>query len=147
MCLGDVAMSVARDDVSSSDSDFNMTYPHRINNENLEPSRIVLPPASTAHSFSQANATSPNDRCTQPMISSGNGEVIAMLQQQQAVLQEVLKGQEVLKTQQAEMEEKISTLEAEVNKPADLSMSPSSSSDGKRKRVVTKALSVSQCVC
>ncbi len=37
------------------------------------------------------------------MIASGNDEVIAMLQQQQAVLQEVLKDQEALKLRQVEM--------------------------------------------
>ena len=68
-------------------------------------------------------------------------EIVSMLQQQQAVLQKVLKGQEAMSLRQDAIEGKISSLEVKVEKYN--TTSPSSSSDGKRKRVVTRTLSVS----
>ena len=58
------------------------------------------------------------------------------------MLEQVLKGQESLELRQNEVEEKLSNFEVKVDRPT--VCSPSSSSDGKRKRMVTRALSVSQ---
>ena len=73
-------------------------------------------------------------------------DVITMLQQQQAVLQEVLDGQKELQQRQNQMEEKLICLQSKVDNPPNID-AQSSSSDGKRKRVVTRTLSVSETIC
>lgn len=147
MCLGDIALSVAHTDCSDSDhedSDFHMYPP--INNENCVSQYTVSP---RSHSGTAPIITSQQSRCTShddrsgPVLSAASDEVIIMLQQQQAILQKVLKGQEDLKSRQAEMEEKLSCLDAKVKSAANCVSPSSSSSDGKRKRIVTCTLSVS----
>ncbi len=79
-------------------------------------------------------------------ISTDNqNEVIPMLQQQQLILQRVLEGQKTLEERQNKIEDKLADLQSQMDKPS--AVSPSSSSDGKRKRLVTRALSVSLHVC
>ena len=103
--------SVARNDYSSSDSettDFLMYPP--INNENME---YMVSPGThpLSQPTSRENMSTSLGNGINPLISSGNDEVIVMLQQQQAVLEQVFKGQEALKSRQAEMEEKLLSLE------------------------------------
>lgn len=143
MCLGDVAMSVARTDCSDSDredSDFHMYSPI---NEN-QVSQYTVSPRS--HSGIAPSITPQQSRCNNrsgPMLSASSDEVVVMLQQQQAILQQVLKGQEDLKSRQDEIEEKLSCLDAKVKSTVNSVSPSSSSSDGKRKRIVTRTLSVS----
>ena len=56
-------------------------------------------------------------------------------------MKNVLDGQKKLQFQQENLEVKFHELEAKVNKPADLTP-PSSGGDQKRKRIVTRTLSV-----
>ena len=68
-------------------------------------------------------------------------EVMPMLQQQQMILQKVLESQKALEERQNKIEDKLANLQTLMDKPS--VSSPTSSSDGKRKRLVTRALSVS----
>ena len=65
-----------------------------------------------------------------------------MLQKQQAMLQEVLSGQKALEDRQNTVESHLAKLQSKVEKSA-VSTPTSSSSEGKRKRIVTRTLSVS----
>lgn len=71
-----------------------------------------------------------------------NSRIMALLQQQQSMLKSVLDGQKILEKQQDIFEVKLKEFESKVIKPADLTPS-SSGSDCKRKRIVTRTLSVS----
>ena len=77
-------------------------------------------------------------------------QVISLLQQQQTVLQQVLSGQQSLDKRQDHVESEILRLQSNFNTLHDstLSSSGDSGSDRKRKRVVTRDLSVSStCTC
>ena len=68
--------------------------------------------------------------------------LISMIQHQQAMLQQALEGQKHLVERQDSFEQQLAELASKVEQP--LSSTPSSSSsEGKRKRVVTRILSVS----
>ena len=73
---------------------------------------------------------------------SGHQSIILMLQKQQAMLQEVLSGQKALEDRQNTVESHLAELQSKVEKSA-VSTPTSSSSEGKRKRIVTRTLSVS----
>ena len=72
--------------------------------------------------------------------AAGHQSIILMLQKQQAMLQEVLEGQKALEERQDTVESHLAELQSKMEESA---TSTPSSSDGKRKRVVTRALSVS----
>lgn len=96
---------------------------------------IVAPPIQESHVHHGQDAS-------QSAASTSN--IVVMLQQQQAILQEVLDGQKALEARQTNVEDKIIHLISQVEKSTSSSTSPSSS-DGKRKRIVTCALSVCYC--
>ena len=96
---------------------------------------IVTPPIQESHVHHGQDAS-------QSTASTSN--IVVMLQQQQAILQEVLDGQKALEARQTNVEDKIIHLQSQVEKSTSSSTSPSSS-DGKRKRIVTRALSVCYC--
>lgn len=75
--------------------------------------------------------------------TGSQNEVIPMLQQQQLILQRVLESQKTLEERQNNIEEKLANLQAQVNVPVPTVSPTASSSDGKRKRLVTRTLSVS----
>lgn len=77
------------------------------------------------------------------MCHDSNPDIVSLLQQQQAVLQKVLDGQKSLHERQDLIEEKFITLKSQCLEKPSLSTPTSSSSDGKRKRVVTRTLFVS----
>ena len=69
--------------------------------------------------------------------------MIPMLQQQQLILQRVLESQKTLEERQNSIEEKLANLQSQVNVLPPTVSPTASTSDGKRKRLVTRALSVS----
>lgn len=77
--------------------------------------------------------------------SSGNHQIVMLLQQQQATMRRVLDGQKALEEWQDHIEEKLSDLQAKVDSKSPQCCGMDSGADGKRKRVVTKSLSVSAC--
>ena len=85
-------------------------------------------------------------------ISSFSTEknLMCMLQQQQALLQRVIDGQKRLEERQDSFEDQLTSLASKVEQPAPTTPF-SSSSEGKRKRAVTRTLSVSdfnmECTC
>ena len=111
--------SSSNDDLNPNDDSFNF--------ENISPS-----------SFTE---TSTNHSMPSFLGSHGNSDIITMLQQQQAMLQQVVNGQKAFELRQNQLEEKVQTLQSQIDKPSS-STTSSSSSDGKRKRVVTRTLSV-----
>lgn len=68
-------------------------------------------------------------------------EIIPMLQEQHYLLKQLLDGNKAMSERQNDFEEKLKDLQAKVEKAP--IVSPSSSCDGKRKRLVTRVLSVS----
>ncbi len=73
-----------------------------------------------------------------------NSEIISFLQQQQQALQKVIDGQRAIEERQTSLEEKLTYLENKLSTPQPSpTSSAASSSEGKRKRVVTRTLSVS----
>ncbi len=68
-------------------------------------------------------------------------QLMTMMQQQQAQLQKVLDGQQAMELRQSVMDTKLASLQEQILSQH-TNASPSSSSDGKRKRVVTRTLSV-----
>ena len=68
-----------------------------------------------------------------------------MLQQQQLILQKVLASQKTLEERQNNIEEKLADLQSQIDKQPATSptLSSEGNSDGKRRRLVTSALSVS----
>ena len=89
--------------------------------------------------------TTPTDplapRC---QLSLESGDVLSMLQQQQGLLQKVINNQKSLEEKHTKMEAMFANLEEQVRRDATPPSSSSTSSDGKRKRVVTRELSVSK---
>jgi len=77
-----------------------------------------------------------------PFSSVSQENLIAMLQQQQAMLQQVLEGQKLFERRQDYFDDQLADLASKVERPIPTTPS-SSSSEGKRKRVVTRTLSVS----
>ena len=96
---------------------------------------IVAPPIQESHVHHGQDAS-------QSAASTSN--IVVILQQQQAILQEVLDGQKALEARQTNVEDKIIHLQSQVEKSTSSSNSPSSS-DGKEKSIVTRALSVCYC--
>ncbi len=76
-----------------------------------------------------------------PRPPSHADQLMTMMQQQQAQLQKVLDGQQAMELRQSVMDTKLASLQEQILSQRTNS-SPSSSSDGKRKRVVTRTLSV-----
>ena len=74
--------------------------------------------------------------------SPDNSSILSLLQQQQAVLQRVLDGQQSMEERQNNMEQKLNDLQKNVEQYSQ-SSTTDSGSDHKRKRVVTRTLSVS----
>ena len=75
-------------------------------------------------------------------------ELMVMLQNQQALLNEVLIGQKAMKERQDKMDTSLVSLRQEVStNKREFPSSSSSSSDGKRKCIVTRSLSVSPHTC
>ncbi len=73
-----------------------------------------------------------------------NSENISFLQQQQQPLQKVIDGQRAIEERQTSLEEKLTYLENKLSTPQPSpTSSAASSSEGKRKRVVTRTLLVS----
>ena len=73
----------------------------------------------------------------------GNSDIVAILQrQQQVMLQQFIEGQKAFELRQIQLEEKLTTLQSEIDKLSSSTTLSSSSSDGKTKRVVTCTLSV-----
>ncbi len=70
----------------------------------------------------------------------GQVRLHTLIQQQQSMLQQVLHNQASFETRQADLEERLANLESSVS----ASMS-SNSSEGKKKRIVTRPLTVSSC--
>lgn len=70
-----------------------------------------------------------------------NEEIKGLLQKQQGMLQNVLDGQEELRNKHSQLEAKVTLLERELKSQAQDSLS-SSDTNGKRKRIVTRELSV-----
>ena len=88
---------------------------------------------------SYRKCTPPPEKYT-PSVSQEN--LIAMLQQQQPMLQQVLEGQKLFERRQDYFDDQLADLASKVERPIPTTPS-SSSSEGKRKRVVTRTLSVS----
>lgn len=78
--------------------------------------------------------------------AAGHQNIIFMLQKQQAMLQGVLDSQKALKEWQDTVESHLAELQSKVEE-SPTSTRSSSSGDGKRKRVVTRTLSVSLFDC
>ena len=82
--------------------------------------------------------------CTNSSIHSllGNSDIVTILQQQQVILQQVIEGQKAFEIRQNQLQEKLTTLQSQIDKLSSSTTPSSSSNDGKRKRVVTCTLSV-----
>lgn len=48
----------------------------------------------------------------------GNSDIVAMLQQQQVMLQQVVEGQKAFELRQNQLEEKLTTLQSQIDKPS-----------------------------
>ena len=81
-------------------------------------------------------------RATAQTETSDNSSILTVLQQQQAVLQRVLDGQKSLEERQNKMEQSLAELQKNMEQSAQCSTADSGT-DRKRKRVVTRTLSVS----
>ena len=77
------------------------------------------------------------------MSDEQSRNILTMLQQQQTLLQQVVTSQSRLENRQSTMEVKLADLKEKIDTPVVVSPTSSQSSDGKRKRIVTRALSVS----
>ena len=119
----------------TSDFEFGISRPR---SENIEQS----------HSASRDREVSPEIPICEPArvygyAAGSQNEVIPMLQQQQLILQRVLESQKTLEERQNSIEEKLANLQSQVNVLPPTVSPTASTSDGKRKRLVTRALSVS----
>ena len=100
------------------------------------------------YSTDQSNLDEPGFQQRTPSLPkqisslSTKKNLMSMLQQQQALLQQVIDGQKRLEERQDSFEDQLTTLVSKVEQPAPTTPS-SSCSEGKRKRVVTRTLSVS----
>ena len=81
-------------------------------------------------------------RATAQTETSDNSSILTMLQQQQAVLQRVLDGQKSLEERQNKMEQSLAELQKNMEQSGQC-YTADSGTDRKRKRVVTRTLSVS----
>ena len=125
MRLEDVELDDDLSDGGTSVSEFNFTDSNRAHSTNLLGSNRY-------------------DRTTEtPRRSGEEMNIISMLQQQQLLIQQVLGNQKAMDERQNNFDEKLTALKKEVENPAVSPISPTSSSDGKRKRLVTRSLSVS----
>lgn len=126
MCLSDLAESISmNDNVSSGESD------------ELGGFGMFAAPTTSENAYPEH----PFVTMQESRGFSRNNEIVSMLQKQQAMWQQVLKGQQSISSRQDAIEGKVLNLEAKIDKNS--ATSPSSSSDGKRKHVVTRTLSVS----
>ena len=78
-----------------------------------------------------------------PKNSLRYGNILSMLQQQQATLQSILAGQQVIQEKQAVLERKVSDIEREMSTSQATSSDANSSPPEKRKQIVSRELSVS----
>ena len=114
----------------------NPTLPHR---EARDDQTQVMP--------RNINSTLPFQEGSPRLTNSRVNDLFVMMQNQQALLQKVLKGQETLQERQDEMETSLASLQNQVSHAQpDTPPSSSSSSEGKRKRIVTRSLSVGGAV-
>ena len=111
-------------------------------------SMTLTPPgtiATTSAIIDVANYTQPpasrSHETNQPRAPSCQRDITSMLQQQQAVLQQLLDGQRDVEKCQSQLEERLACLQSKVEQPP--TPTSSASSDGRRKRIVTHTLSVS----
>ena len=70
------------------------------------------------------------------------GTLVEMLQQQQAVLQKLMDGQKTLEEQQTTLKQSFTALQDKVNDFSSKDSPSSSGSERKKKRIVTRSLSV-----
>ena len=111
------------------------------------PSPDLISPSESPETMSLPTFPAPTRMVAQ---SHDYSQVISLLQQQQTVLQQVLSGQQSLEKRQDHVESEILRLRYNFDTLHDstLSSSGDSGSDRKRKRVVTRDLSVSStCTC
>lgn len=78
-----------------------------------------------------------------PSNTSSTSDVTALLQQQQAVLTQILQKQNSFEKKQKDLEMKLDAVETQLSSHKTSPSSSSSDSTSKRKRVVNRALSVS----
>lgn len=135
MGLGDLANHIAQGfSEDEADREFDMNHSHPFpESENLHP---MHPSETGSYSMNQE-------------IMDMLHQQQALLQEQQGLMQKVLRSQESMSARQDDiasrqdmLEETVSSWKEKLEK-FNNSSSPSSSSDGKRKRVVTRTLSVS----
>lgn len=102
-------------------------------------------PNKHTNTIQDVASTSSQFQCPQsPLVSSSStSQIVTMLQQQQSVLQKVLDGQKNLEERQNTIEAQQLDMQANIERSSSLCSSGESGSDGKRKRTVTRALSVS----
>lgn len=130
MYLGDIAGSIERSDCSSDedagihscDFDFGFDTPSHS--------------PETDH-----NPSVPTTSSSTPPSSTENSYMVGMLQQQQFMLKNVLDSQKRFEEKQKAFETKLQEIESKVNKPNTLTP-PTPGSNKKRKKVVTRTLSV-----
>ena len=134
MYLEDIAGSIDRSDCSSeedvgnSSHDFDFGLDTSFDDPHHDP--VPATPSSTPQSMVNQ--------------AEGNNYVVAMLQQQQFMLKNVLDGQKLLEKKQDTMETKLQELESKVNKP-NVVTPTTPGSNKKRKKVVTRTLLVRDC--
>lgn len=149
MVLNDIANSGS---VSEDDLDFSFNHDDEIdycpNTSNTTMSTSTPRPSIQNHHnstpiFPRAGDTSSSTN--QSFDDSCVGTLVGMLQQQQVVLQKLMDGQKALEEQQTTLKESVTVLQDKVNEfsnSRDSSNSSNSGGEGKRKRIVTRAISV-----
>lgn len=113
-----------------------------------------LPPSQTSHNSDQSHSPAYNQQPINSTVSfqtpltsrvptTGNRQIILMLQQQQSALKEVLDCQKKSNDRQSDMEKEMQDLKVIVDGISSQCSSTDSEVDKKRKRIVTRSLSVS----
>ena len=115
-------------DSDSDEGGIEARYLHSTPPFNMEPPRP------------QSGFYTPSNHATPPAPSEIPTNVTVMLQQQQGMLNQIIRKQEEIQKKQAEFQDKLTELESKVPSP---NSSPTDTYTGKRKRVVNKDLSVS----
>ena len=135
-------------EISFSDTDGDDEFDCNTSNDTGFESGIISTPVNNT---CMPCESSRSDSGTSSMIvdngnsvsSAENSDITLVLQQQQAILQQLLDGQKEVEKRQSQLEERLTCLQSKVEQPPSISTPSSSSSDGRRKRVVTRTLSVS----
>lgn len=133
------------EDSDSDEGGVEAGYLHSTPPFNMESPRPHMePPRPHSGFYTPSNlATSTLQPCilaTPPAPSEIPTHVTIMLQQQQGMLNQIIRKQEEIQKKQAEFQDKLTELESKVPSP---NSSNCSTDTGKRKRVVSKDLSVS----